>query len=292
MKESKINEYHLHKDSPEKRQFELFSLNEYLKRNTPDTIRPHIHSFYQVLWFIKGQGHHYVDFKKHEVTPNTLFFIGKNQVHYFDDSLDYEGIMIHFNERFLVQNDNDVNFFLKYNLFSNPHQQPFCHISEQTAIDLATIISQISTELKKEDDFGHPELLRTYLNAFLILAQREKSNTGEQLISANEKHVQLLHFIDLVELNYQKGLPVSEYASLLNISSKTLTDLTNKIIFKTPSSIIQERIIIEAQRLLTHSNLNINQIGYKLGFDDPSYFVKYYKKHTNYSPGEFRKSIS
>jgi AraC-like DNA-binding protein len=55
---------------------------------------------------------------------------------------------------------------------------------------------------------------------------------------------------------------------------------------------IQERIILEIQRLLLHSDLNINQIGYRLGFDDPSYFVKYFKKHTKISPSEFRKVIS
>lgn len=291
MKESKISEYHLHKDLPEKRQFEVFSLKEYLEKNSPDTIRPHTHSFYQVLWFYKGEGAHFVDFKKYEVYPNTLFFIGKNQVHYFDEYPGYEGIMIHFNERFLIQNENDVNFFLKYSLFNDPYQQPFCRISEQAEKDLKVLMSQINSELGKADVFGQLELLRSYLNAFLISAQREKGNSdSNKLYAADEKHLQLLRFIDLVESNYQNGMAISAYAALLNISSKTLTDLTNKIIFKTPSMLIQERIIMEAQRLLTHSGLNVNQIGYKLGFEDPSYFVKYFKKHARLSPGEFRKS--
>ena len=55
---------------------------------------------------------------------------------------------------------------------------------------------------------------------------------------------------------------------------------------------IQERVILEAQRMLLYSNLHVNQIGYCLGFDDPSYFVKYFKKHALISPVEFRKSVS
>jgi AraC-like DNA-binding protein len=66
----------------------------------------------------------------------------------------------------------------------------------------------------------------------------------------------------------------------------------NQLLNKTPSQMIQERIILEAQRLLVHSELNVNQIGYRLGFDDPSYFLKYFKKHTKMSPSDFRKAIS
>jgi AraC-like DNA-binding protein len=79
---------------------------------------------------------------------------------------------------------------------------------------------------------------------------------------------------------------------MMHVSNRTLSELVNKNLNKTPLQMIQERIVLEAQRLLLHSNLNINEIGYRLGFDDPSYFVKYFKKNTKLSPSEFRKSIS
>ena len=96
----------------------------------------------------------------------------------------------------------------------------------------------------------------------------------------------------MVDENYMKGLAVSEYARSMHISTRSLSDLTNHLLNKTPSQMIMERIILEAQRLLLHSNLNVSQIGYRLGFDDPSYFVKYSKKHTAISPMDFRKSIA
>ncbi|MNY79168.1 HTH-type transcriptional activator Btr [compost metagenome] len=54
---------------------------------------------------------------------------------------------------------------------------------------------------------------------------------------------------------------------------------------------IHERIILEAKRLLLHSELNVNQIADKIGFEDPSYFVKYFKKYTSQSPVSFRNSF-
>lgn len=293
MTKQKIDEYHLHKGQPEKRQFEIFSLKKYIADNFQKSSKPHIHSFYQIIWFVKGKGNHFVDLNKYEVNPNTIFFINKNQVHYFDKSKDYEGVLLHFNESFLVQHENDIDIFLNYNIFNNQHHQPFCIISKPTSDLLNTLISQISNELNKGNTFGHKELLRHFLKSFLIQIERQKrENEDTSLVITNEKHILFLRFSELIELNYKKGFSVSEYAALLNISSKTLVELTNKIVFKTPSILIHERVILEAQRLLTHSSLNVNQIGFQLGFDDPSYFVKYFKKYSKKTPSDFRKLVS
>ena len=157
-------------------------------------------------------------------------------------------------------------------------------------------LKQIERELACENNFGKEELLRAYLKSFLIQIQRRRNEfekNGEQSsFQINEKRTQLIRFINLIDENYQKGLTITEYAHLLHISTRTLSDLTNQLLGKSPSLMIQERIILEAQRMLLYSELNVNQIGYRLGFDDPSYFVKYFKKHTKVSPSEFRRSIS
>ena len=74
----KIEQYHLHKDQPEKLQFEIYSLSDYLAKNVGHTDKPHIHSFYQIIWFTKGKGKHFVDFNEFEASNNKMFFISKN----------------------------------------------------------------------------------------------------------------------------------------------------------------------------------------------------------------------
>lgn len=295
-KKHTINEYHLNHNQPEKPQFVIHDLNEYVKKHQGNTTKPHIHSFYQILWFKKGIGKHFVDFIGYDVVDNAMFFIAKNQVHYFDDNVDYHGILIHFNESFLVQKDSEVDFFLKYNLFNSPYQQPTCCVNDGSDQILDEYILQIKKELLNNNEFGKEELLRTYLKAILIQVQRRKNELENKAVDSsfllNDKKTQLIKFVNLIDENYNKGLSVSEYAQLMNISSRTLSDLVSLNLNKTPSQMIQERIILEAKRVLLHSDLNVNQVGYRLGFDDPSYFVKYFKKHTNISPLEFRKSIS
>lgn len=294
--DNKIIEYHLNRHQPDMPQLAIHDLNEYIKKHKGHTTKPHIHSYFQVIWFKKGNGKHFIDFDAHTVTDNTILFVAKNQVHYFDNNTNYEGILLHFNENFIVEKENETDYLLKSNLFNNPYIQPLCALKKPTANIFEEYISQIKREFNTPDEFGKEELLKSYLKAFLIQIQRVKQaceQTDEHTTAVfDDKKVQLIKFINLIDENYTKGLSVSEYSKLLFISSRTLSDLTNQQLNKTPSQMIKERIILEAQRLLLYSDLNVNQIGYRLGFDDPSYFVKYFKKHTKQSPLEFRKSVS
>lgn len=295
-KDSVITEYHLNRHQPDKPQLAILDLNNHIATNKCQVTKSHIHSFYQIIWFKRGKGKHFVDFKSYDVFDNAIFFIAQNQVHYFDEHTDYEGVLIHFNEAFLVNNENEMEFFLKCNLFNNPYQQPSCCVGTDIEGILEEYISQIKRELGNDAEFGKEPLLRNCLKSFLIQVQRRKNEFEKSLNHLpellDEKRVQLVKFVNLINENYNKGFTVAEYAEMLFMSSRSLSELTGQLLNKTPSQMIQERIILEAQRLLLYSNLNVNQIGYRLGFDDPSYFVKYFKKHTDTSPSAFRKSVS
>lgn len=291
-----ISEFHLNQHEPVKPQFAIHDMNEYLKQHSTNTTKPHLHSYYQIIWFKTGKGKHFVDFKEYDVFNNAIFFIAKNQVHYFDHNTDYTGVMIHFNEIFLMHHDTELDFLLRFNLFNNPYQQPSCCVGRDNDGILEEYLRLIKEELRSRNEFGQEELLRTYLKAFLIQVQRKKNafekNRGDASFALDEKRVQLLRFVNLIDEHYNKGFSVAEYAALLHVSPRTLSDLTSQLLNKTPSQLLRERIVLEAQRLLLHSSLNVNQIGYRLGFEDPSYFVKYFKKHTKTSPSEFRRSVS
>lgn len=291
-----IKEYHLNRYEPHKPQLTLHDLKRYLKTNQQQVIKPHIHSFYQLIWFKKGKGKHFVDFNSYDVFGNSMFFIAPNQVHYFDKNTGYEGVLIHFNEDFLIHNESERDFFLKSNIFNTPYQSPSCPILTDINDILDTYILQMIEELESGENFGKELILQNCLKSFLIQIQRSRNKIQHStyFLSSlmDEKRIQLAKFIKLIDEYYKKGYSIPEYAQLLHISSRSLSNLTQKQLNKTPFQMIQERIVLEAQRLLLYSELNINQIGYHLGFDDPSYFVKYFKKYTKISPTEFRRALS
>lgn len=289
----KIEQYHLHKDQPEKLQFEIYSLSDYLAKNVGHTDKPHIHSFYQIIWFTKGKGKHFVDFNEFEASNNKMFFISKNQIHYFDNYSSYEGVIIHFNESFLIDNENDIDIFLKYNIFNDFESEPVFTIPSVAIENFTLLVSNLKNEILTPDNFAHKDFLKHLLKLFLISIQRlGKRNNYKNSSFNNQNNITLLKFKQALEINFKNVHSVKEYASILNISSKTLTNHTTEIALKTPLELINDRIILEAKRLLSHSSLNINEIGFQLGYEDPSYFVKFFKRQTKKSPSDFRKAIS
>ena len=96
-------------------------------------------------------------------------------------------------------------------------------------------------------------------------------------------------FLDLIEENILKYKQVSKYAEMLNLTVYQLNAITKGLLNKNASELINEYIILESKRnLLATSNL-VSQIAYNLGFEDTSYFIRFFKKHTGYTPEIFRQ---
>ncbi len=285
-----VEQYHLHKAHPERLQFEVYDLKDYRKRSGEKAALPHSHSYYQIIWFFNEGGVHTVDFKSYDIKKNTIFFIKKDQVHAFDQCSDINGWLIHFNESFFMHTDVDI--FLKYHLF-NSLQKPCYSIDNNTSEVGTSYLNLIQKELQYRDNFGSEDVIRFLLKSFLISLERLHKKNIENSITLNSNYeFQFLKFKELVEKNYAKNLSVKDYASSLSISSKTLATITKTLVYKSPSQLISLRVILEAKRLLKFTSLQINEVAFQLGFIDPSYFVKFFKRHEGISPTQYRTHLS
>ncbi|OXA74347.1 hypothetical protein B0A67_00775 [Flavobacterium aquidurense] len=287
----KTDEQHLNQYQPNMPRFSVYEIENYLKKYDKKRRKAHSKNYYQIIWFKNGNGRYFVDYKGFDVIENTLFFVTKEQVHYFDKNTHYSGVLIQFNEQFLIQNNNDADFLLKYDLFKKL-TPPYINLDRDDLFVLDEYLNLIKNELNNKNKPYQAELVRNYLKVFLIQLQHKwnKLNTsmGHHILPGDKKQLKLAKFLNLIEDNFKKELNVSEYARIMQISSRTLSDLTSQLLDKSPSQLIHERIIDEAQKMLLNTNFSINKIGYNLGFNDDSYFVKYFKKHTNISPLDFR----
>lgn len=83
-----------------------------------------------------------------------------------------------------------------------------------------------------------------------------------------------------------------DYAALLHVMERRLSEATKRCTGQTASEIIHERVLLEAKRLLVHSQLSISEVAYRLSIDDPAYFSRFFKKHTGKTPGEYKRRLT
>ncbi len=287
---SQIIQYHLHEYDVTELQFEIHSLEDYICEHQTKMTKPHSHTYYQILWFEKGAGKHYVDFKEYEVVENTLFFITKNQIHYFDEKPLYDGVVIVFNDVFLADSENYMESFFRDTIFNTFESDPCFQISEREVEALHRITELMRMEFQVDDDFARKNYLRHLLNLLLISLQRiGKRNQYVQLPAQLKSHMVLVKFKQLLEKQYKEKHLVQHYAAMLDISVKTLSNVTKTLTQRSPLALINERIVLEAKRLLSYSEMNISEIAFEVGFDDPSYFAKFFKRQSGILPNEFRR---
>ena len=288
MKKTVFTQYDL--NSTPQIQFEITELSRLFAESGSHPYEAHIHSFYQIIWFRKGTGRHYVDFKEYPVTDNTMFFISPGQIHYFEDNRQVEGIVIQFNEGFLSDEGSSENVFLKYNVFNAVDASPYYHIHQQDVDKLAFLVQEMEEETCNDRLFAHKDLLKYLIRMMLIYVQRTgERGHGLPLCINNAANRTFVRFRQMLEHHYHSMHTVKEYANHLNVSTKTLTNCVYESSHSTPLALINERIVLEAKRQLLHSSLKVKEIAFLLGFEDPSYFVKFFKRHTGCLPADFRE---
>lgn len=272
---------------PNGKVFEVEHMPEFLARGDFDNCSPHVHSFYEILWFKEGAGVHTIDFHKYEVKANSIFFLSPGQIHNFDKGTGYKGYSLKMCTDFMR---NESNRFLKYNVFHSFDTTPCYMINEENVQELEGIVHAIEQEVGMTDAFGNIDVLQSLMRIFLVKVLRYGIHDGElQLNMLKPSHQLFVNFRRLVEKDFNRIHTVQEYADSLNVAVRTLNKCVNECSGMSPLAFINDRIILEAKRMVRYTNLMVKEIAFDLGYDDPSYFVKFFKRYTGYLPSEFRE---
>lgn len=258
--------------------------------NHHDTIAiPHRDNFYNIFWYQKGTANHLVDFKPVKVKANTLLFVNKDRVQMLDPKGGYDGKFLLFTDNFFGQYPEHVKYLRNNILFNDLLTEPLISIKNNAPI--IAVFEAIELELSGPKDAVQFQIVHNLLHNLLLLAERERRKTGFNEIRKGEDLDNTLLFKNLLEDNFKTIKSVTGYANQMSVSEKKLNKATNAILGKTAKELIDERIVLEAKRILVHTTNSIKEIGYELGFDEPTNFIKYFRKHEKKTPIEFRKSF-
>lgn len=231
-----------------------------------------------------------VDFDVYSTVGPTLFFIGPNQVLNIENIGQQPGRLIFYNRDFYCIQLHDEEVACDGLLFNNINNMPMTVIPAQEAIFIEYLFLRIEDEFELKDG-SLEEMIRTYLKQLLIKSTRlwKVQHLNEILTSKPSSDLEFFRkFTQLVDANYKQKHNVADYADLLMIAPKTLTHRFKRLNLPQPNEIIKNRIILEAKRLLVHTDKTAKEIAYALGYDDPAYFSRLFFIKTGEPPSGFR----
>lgn len=271
-------------------ELELVDIADLYRASNKIITKPHRAGFYVILFVESGNSKHFIDFNPIELTSNTIVFFHKDIVQQFDKNLNLKGKAILFTDAFFMETIQDAKFLNSTILFNN-----LVEISKVKKNDkikyFETTYLQMAEELKHEKDSAQKLILKNLLHNFLLVAEREIKNTEfNRLNNIDLDHIIL--FKNQIESNFNQRKSVAFFAEKMGLSEKRLNQASKKILGKTAKKIIDDRVVLEAKRLLVNTPESVKEIGFQLGFDEPTYFIQYFKKHVLDTPAEFRKKYA
>lgn len=249
-------------------------------RLQPKVPFPHRHDFFHFLFLEKGSGWHEIDFQRFKVRPGQLFLMRPGQVHAWQLGAGTKGYVLEFTRASLPRNRKTEEIWKFLDAVPAMIQS---EKTEELSATLRLMLGEFNGRLA-----DYRLSLEHLLLAFLLKLSRENISASP----ARSTDTLAQKFQALVEKNFSRHHKVDEYARLLGTTPKALTTRITRVLGRSAGAVIQERCLAEAKRLLAYSELPVAEVGYELGYEDPNYFARFFRKHTGTAPGKFRQLAS
>ena len=259
-----------------------------LKKTSQDFENVFSDAFYHIFLF-DGKGKIIIDFVEYNFDGKTVLFTSPYQNIQILSDKNIEISILSFHGDFYCIEYHKKEVACNGLLFNNIYLFPHLSLSKKTFKEISDYFHKIQ-EINPEEDFSEA-ILRSYLQLILAISSKVKSKFLPKKDLAQNDFSELKAFQNLVDEHFLKEKSPAFYADLLHISPNTLSKKIKAEFSKTPSQIIQERVILEAKKQIHLTRKSIKEIAAELNFEDEFYFSKYFKKHTGVSPTKFREEV-
>ncbi|TGD58174.1 AraC family transcriptional regulator [Flavobacterium humi] len=279
---------HMHSDQKEPHLLESFSIRDIgtLLGGKNMVQELHRHDYFYVLVLQKGAGFHEIDFVPYKICDNSVFFMRPGHVHQLSLEAGSQGFLLQFKADFYYPNDKTSAQLLRKASHKN-----FCRIEAGIFNRLSGQLQAIFKEYTGRLE-GYQEVIKANLSIFfieLVRGRQYQQGSPQETNSYTEERFD--EFAALLETHIATHKQVSQYAEMLHLSVYQLNAITKNTVGKTCSELITEAIILESKRYLLATSNQVNQIAWHLGYEDVSYYIRFFKKHTGHSPEAFRHNF-
>lgn len=247
-------------------------------------VRIHRHRHFE-LFRLKGAGSHFNDFAEHPLRDDSLVVVRPGQVHGWPDSGQLRGTMIVFTQEFFDGDRPPPSALQRYGFLQEG--RPARALDPSAARTLDAAFAAIAAEFDARQPEWH-DVIRSHLHIVLVQIARLAAQDPASLAPKGRAAELIRRFRLLLENQFRTTKSVAGYARQLGVTPGHLNDVLREHTGQAASEVIHDRILLEARRCLLHSELSVSEVGYGLGYEDPSYFARFFRRSTGQSPMAFR----
>ncbi len=253
-------------------------------------IQPHAHrDLHQLLAIFTGGGEMEAETQRDGFRAPALLIVPAGIVHGFSFAEDTEGYVVTLADTLLRDLARDEGSFR--NLFNHPS----CASLESDPAHFQELAETLP-KLRRELVWSAPAsaaAATARLTTLLVIAVRALHQPSEVITAAaNARAALVARLREQIESHLRGGWSIAQYARALNVTPARLRAACLEVAGKTPTRVLEERLLLEAKRNLTYTNMTVAQTGYYLGFTDPAYFSRFFSKLAGESPAAFRKRVA
>lgn len=245
---------------------------------------PHRKTVHDFVLITQGKMVRRLGIELYEIDRNSLFFAPAGSITTTEYiSKDIDGYFCHFSDDFLAGN-KQISNYPYFNTLGD--KSPIQNVPEYSMKSIAFLLSRIVELFKSTSNVN---LMREYL--MTLFAEFEVFHDPDVRVNLTKHDLLTQRYRELVKKKFKSIHSIQEYSDILYVSPNHLNKTVKASMGKTASQYLKEYLILEAKVLLYQSDLSINEISMELGFNDVSYFGRFFKKNMGCSPSEFRKMI-
>ncbi|MGP8122727.1 MAG: helix-turn-helix domain-containing protein [Xanthobacteraceae bacterium] len=247
------------------------------------------HALHQILWIAAGPAEVALDEARARCQGPVAVVIPPGVVHAFRMSRDTDGQVLTFNPRAVIEGDVPATGEALRDLFAAPrllHFEP----GAAATLRMAGLFGDLADEFAAPDSAGSPVPLWLARAIVWRLAQhcaREMRGTR-----SGAQRALFTRFLVLVEAHHREHWPVTRYASQLGMTPERLNRLVRAETGQAALDLIHARLVREACRRLTYIAAPVSKLAFELGFHDPAYFCRFFRRHTGQSPRDYRRATA
>jgi AraC family transcriptional regulator, transcriptional activator of pobA len=252
----------------------------------PDRLQPHYHDFFQVS-LLRGSGRLMHDFREKEVAGLTLLFITPGQVHTVKPGDDLRGTILSFTREFFDGgSETAATLLLDLPFYFATDTPPWLALDPGRETEIPALFRELQSEYDQARP-DSPEVIRALLRVLFIKARRLHSAQSPAPSTARASAL-VRSFQLAVENHFREWPSLAPYARELGVGVNHLNDVVSAATGRPAGEHIRLRRLLAAKRQLLHSELSVSEIGYLLGFKDPSYFGRFFRRYEQLTPAAFR----